>query len=98
MCVNVVVIICMYYVGERKPTGKKITTNKNPKSMKHRMFPSLVTFMNDFVCILFKHFNWIDAHLFEYIYIKKNVFYAIPNLLCALYIHASGRSHQRHDL
>lgn len=56
MCVNVV-IICMYYVGERKPTGKKITTNKNPKSMKHRMFPSLVTFMNDFVCFLFKHFN-----------------------------------------
>lgn len=31
MCVNVVVIICMYYVGERKPTGKKITTKKYPK-------------------------------------------------------------------
>lgn len=31
MCVNVVVIICMYYVGERKPTGKKITTNKTPQ-------------------------------------------------------------------
>lgn len=30
MCVNVV-IICMYYVGERKPTGKKITTNKTPQ-------------------------------------------------------------------
>lgn len=56
MCVNVV-IICMYYVGERKPTGKKITTKKTPKSMKHRMFPSLVTFMNDFVCFLFKHSN-----------------------------------------
>lgn len=64
--------------------------------MKHRMFPSLVTFMNDLVCFLFKHFNWIDAHLFEYQ--KKMFFYAIPNLLFALYIHASGRSHQRHDL
>lgn len=91
MCVNVVVIICMYYVGERKLIGKKIIINKNLKSMKYRMFFLFVIFMNDFVCFFFKYFNWIDVYLFEYIYIKKNVFYVILNLLCVFYIYVFGR-------
>lgn len=98
MCVNVVVIICMYYVGERKPTGKKITTNKTPQkawctecSLHSWLLwmTSSVFFLNILIELMLTCLN---------IYIKKNVFYAIPNLLCALYIHASGRSHQRHDL
>lgn len=53
--------------------------------MMHRMFPSLVTFMNDLVCFLFKHFNWIDAHLFEYIY-KKKMFFMPFQTYCVHFI------------
>lgn len=91
MCVNVVVIICMYYVGERKLIGKKIIINKFLKSMKYRMFFLFVIFMNDLVCFFFKYFNWIDVYLFEYMVYKKNVFYVILNLLCVFYIYVFGR-------
>lgn len=87
MCVNVVVIICMYYVGERKLIGKKIIINKFLKSMKYRMFFLFVIFMNDLVCFFFKYFNWIDVYLFEYTVYKKKCFLCyFKFIVCILYL------------